>query len=262
MDFLSWSNTELKERLENLPSFSADNQKHLSSPVDEEKNMVRPDVPVKIYLGKLKKIMQMISTQIIELDTNDKAAVLEKGFSLQKRKGQTQKSNQKNKKNDSKSRGKDKSVTTVVKSSEGCKVLKRKRFHNFTESVMAHEYLAYRRLDRVYHRACLRFPLLESSNDKPFIVLSLNGDLFLTGQVLRIVGLFLALANGLIDTDFVDCVFDEAYPHLISTPPALPLGMMAGEAYYMTWEGKFHYSLPFDFCRYIFLLFCLQFLNR
>jgi hypothetical protein len=92
-------------------------------------------------------------------------------------------------------------------------------------------------MDRLYHRACLRFPSLDTS-DKPFFVLSLTGDIFLTGQVLRIIGVFLALANGLIDTEFVDCVFDEAYPHLIPTPPASPVGMVAGEAYYMTWEGK------------------------
>lgn len=93
-------------------------------------------------------------------------------------------------------------------------------------------------MDRLYHRACLRFPSLDTSCNKPFFVLSLTGDIFLTGQVLRIIGVFLALANGLIDTEFVDCVFDEAYPHLIPTPPALPLGMVAAEAYYMTWEGK------------------------
>mmetsp|Transcript_19363 Transcript_19363/g.28025 ORF Transcript_19363/g.28025 Transcript_19363/m.28025 type:complete len:96 (-) Transcript_19363:1313-1600(-) len=34
-------------------------------------------------------------------------------------------------------------------------VLKRKRFHNFTSTVMAHEFLAYRRLDRFFHRATL-----------------------------------------------------------------------------------------------------------
>jgi hypothetical protein len=83
----------------------------------------------------------------------------------------------------------------------------------------------------------LRFPSLDTP-DKPFFVLSLTGDMFLNGQVLRIIGVFLALANGLIDTEFVDCVFDEAYPHLVPTPPAPPMGMVAGEAYYMAWEGK------------------------
>jgi hypothetical protein len=48
----------------------------------------------------------------------------------------------------------------------------------------------------------------------------------------------LALANGLVDPDFVDCVFDEDYPHLIPTPPAPQVGMVAGEAYYTSWEGK------------------------
>lgn len=90
----------------------------------------------------------------------------------------------------------------------------------------------------MYHRACLRFPELDTTYNKPFLVLSLTGDLFLTGQVLRVIGLFLSVATGLIDADIVDCVFDEDYPHLIPTPPVPTLGMMAGEAYYMTWEGK------------------------
>ena len=90
----------------------------------------------------------------------------------------------------------------------------------------------------MYHRACIRYPNNAWHYDKPFLVLSLTGDLFLTGQVLRIVGVFLALANGLLDKEFIDCVFDEAFPRLIPTPPMIPIGMMAGEAYYMTWEGK------------------------
>lgn len=79
---------------------------------------------------------------------------------------------------------------------------------------------------------------MDSTYHKPFFILSLTGDLFLTGQVLRVIGLFLSIATGLIDADIVDCVFDEEYPHLIPTPPVPTLGMMAGEANYMTWEGK------------------------
>ena len=33
----------------------------------------------------------------------------------------------------------------------------RKRCHNFTKNVMAHEFLSYRRIDRFYHRGTLLF---------------------------------------------------------------------------------------------------------
>jgi hypothetical protein len=137
---------------------------------------------------------------------------------------------------------------------KGTHVLRRKRFHNFTPFVMAHEFLAFRRLDRFYHRATLRFHqernefgidrvrLLGSRtkdmSSRPFLVLSLSGDLFLTGQAPRLVGLFLAMATGAIDTDIVECVFDEKYPHLVPTPPAPLFAMYAGEAFYTKWEGK------------------------
>jgi hypothetical protein len=137
---------------------------------------------------------------------------------------------------------------------KGTHVLRRRRFHNFTPFVMAHEFLAFRRLDRFYHRATLRFRrerdesglgrmrLLGSRTKdmsaRPFLVLSLSGDLFLTGQAPRLVGLFLAMATGAIDADIVDCVFDEKYPHLVPTPPAPLFAMHAGEAFYTKWEGK------------------------
>ncbi|CAJ1966746.1 unnamed protein product [Cylindrotheca closterium] len=263
MDFLSWCTPEIQDRLEALPSFSENNKHSIGTRLPhyargscffpngaekkedegkqvEDKPQNLPDVQVLAYLHKLKKLMQSLSTQIVQLDMNDKAAVMEKGFSLQKRR-RTKRS----KKEDSRAQDdgedgddgdNDQSNTPNVVAKH--KMLKRKRFHNFTESVMAHEYLAYRRLDRMYHRACLRFPEVDPTYNKPFLVVSLTGDLFLTGQVLRVIGLFLSIANGLIDADIVDCVFDEEYPHLIPTPPVLPLGMMAGEANYMTWEGK------------------------
>lgn len=115
--------------------------------------------------------------------------------------------------------------------------------------VQAHEYLAYRRLDRLYHRATFRIEkkdtdkvaMTNPKNDyanRPFLVLSLGGDLFLNGQACRVVGLFIALARGNIDTDFIDCVFDERYPPLVPTPPAPIQGMFSGEALYGTWEGR------------------------
>jgi hypothetical protein len=146
---------------------------------------------------------------------------------------------------------------SITKKEKKAHVLRRRRYHNFTATVMAHEYLAYRRLDRFFHRATLRyecFPEYSTNSDaidarmngstcdhfadRPYLVLAMTGDLFLTGQACRLIGLFVALARGVVDSDFVDCVFDESYPHLVPTPPAPPFGMIASEAYYNAWEGK------------------------
>ncbi|CAB9511644.1 expressed unknown protein [Seminavis robusta] len=136
------------------------------------------------------------------------------------------------------------------------KVLRRRRFHNFTPRSMAHNYFAYRRMDRMYHRATLRFPenvyeeveqqwQQQTNNppvtydrNRPFLAMSISGDLFLEGQTCRVMGVLIALARGLIDDDFVECVFDEDYPHLVPTPEAPPFAMYAAETYYMSWEGK------------------------
>jgi hypothetical protein len=150
---------------------------------------------------------------------------------------------------------------TVGDSKKKGKVLRRKRYHNFTPTVMAHEFLSYRRLDRFYHRATLRFgcdcrcngpklPIDEPRNlyrdekwkqeqmNRPFLALSMSGDMFLTGQACRVVGLFIALARGVVDDDFVECVFDEKYPHLVLTPAAPTFAMYAGSVFYISIEGK------------------------
>jgi hypothetical protein len=108
---------------------------------------------------------------------------------------------------------------------------------------MAHEFLSYRRLDRFYHRATLRFSVEADSNgmkysgsgsrvdmqrQRPFLALSMLGDLFLVGQPCRLVGQFVAIARGLVDDDFVECVFDENYSHLVPTPPAPLIGVYTG----------------------------------
>ena len=134
-------------------------------------------------------------------------------------------------------------------------VLRRKRYHNFTPTVMAHEFWALRRLDRVFHRATLRWDTNPAedcartnntneatekvaSQHRPFLALCLSGDMFLHGQVSRVVGLLIALVRGDIDSDFVDCVFDEQYPHLVPTPPAPSHALYAGEVFYINMEGK------------------------
>lgn len=65
------------------------------------------------------------------------------------------------------------------------RLLKRKRYHNFCPKILAHDFLAYRRVDRIYHRATLRPNCSSKSmmiNNRPFIVISFTGDLFLQEQ--------------------------------------------------------------------------------
>jgi tRNA U38,U39,U40 pseudouridine synthase TruA len=116
-------------------------------------------------------------------------------------------------------------------------MMKRRRFHNFTPKAMAHDSLVYRRLDKCFHRATIRSTTNPNTN-RPFLVLSMTGDMFLQGQVTRMVGLIIALMRGLIDVDFIECVLDENYPHLIPTPPAPTFAMYMTEAGYDLWEGK------------------------
>lgn len=261
----------------------------------------RPSEEVLALLTRCKRQMQSLTTQVVDLDTNDEGAVFEKERHDQKR--------QRNRAHHNKARGgerrseaechevsetkgvSDDSVTDNVVSDESKmgakvrrretdrkkerkykkksraaagegkkkeKVLRRKRYHNFTPTVMAHEFLAYRRMNRFYHRATLRFdgesPPKPPINDfgeggivhkrqqdqrhRPFLSLSMSGDLFLTGQVCRSVGLFIALARGVFEEDFVDCVFDEKYPHLVPTPPAPTFALYAGDVFYINCEGR------------------------
>eukprot|EP00934_Nitzschia_sp_Nitz4_P005397 Nitzschia sp. Nitz4//scaffold251_size28233//9144//11447//NITZ4_008133-RA/size28233-processed-gene-0.11-mRNA-1//-1//CDS//3329544241//5387//frame0 len=254
VDFL---NACLEEHnLVQLPTFSENHKHNLSH--KHNTGASRVDEPTRLYLFRLKKLMKSMTTPVIELDKTDKAAVMEKSFSLQKRKGnarrskkrrQTPKEETQNSKNDN--NGDDNTPDSKEQGKPNAagpqeNVLRRKRFHNFTPNLMAHEYLAFRRLDRIYHRATLSFPHLgkntstqgSTTRNRRFILLSFSGDVFLTGQICRLVGVFLAMANGYIDPEILDCLFDENYPHLIPTPPAPIIGMVAGEANYMSWEGK------------------------
>lgn len=259
----------------------------------------KPSAATLALLTSYKRIMQSLTTHIVDLDTNDAAAVFEKQAHDQKRqrnrdyrnnnKGNRKKPQQRQQHTEENSQGLgvngsdvgdmiisketnqeaetsvdsrqfDKSSSSKSKrapcdSKKKEKVLRRKRYHNFTPTVMAHEFLAYRRMNRFYHRATLRFDSasflqrigrdpttstssLETIKKRPFLVLSLSGDLFLTGQACHAVGLFIALARGLIDEDFVDCVFDEKFPHLVPTPPAPTFAMYAGDVFYISMEGK------------------------
>ena len=158
MDFLSWSvgQHDLKTHLEQVPSFS-ENHKHTLGKHTELPDNARPNEAVKQYLHDLKKLMQQLSTNIVHLDVTDESALLEKEFSLQKRASHRRKNNKtnhtnnnnnKNPKKTKKQRPSDdntKVETTndlvtnaleITNHGEGYKLLKRKRFHNFTETVM------------------------------------------------------------------------------------------------------------------------------
>lgn len=173
----------------------------------------RPSPETLDYLVTMKKTMKLLCCQIEDLDLTDVAAVMEKDFSDKKRKRQQKKRNTK-----------ERSTTK--------KVLRRKRFHNFTPRVMAHEYLAFRRLDRIYHRGTF------IEEGKTFFALSLTGDLFLQGQCCRVLGLLVAIMRGLISEDIIDCIFDEQYLHLVPAPELPPFALVGRDASYMSWEGK------------------------
>lgn len=127
-------------------------------------------------------------------------------------------------------------------------ILQRRRYHNFTPTLVAHEYMAYRKMDRLFHKAVLRYRLNsdeenaiachEDVSQRCFYVFSVSGDTFLHGQVRHVMGLLMALARGLVSTDIVECVFDEGYTHLVPTPALPTLGMYSVEAGYVGWEGK------------------------
>jgi tRNA U38,U39,U40 pseudouridine synthase TruA len=210
-----------------------------------------PDPEALAYLYSLKKMMQEMTTKIVDVDETDASHLLEKEQASAKRAKARQHRNNNQKRRegfqeeDTKEDCKEKAKKPKIEKKGKQRLLRRKRYHNFTPSGMAHEYLASRRLDRFYHRATLRFDQdtgklasTEVDEDRPFFLLSLSGDLFLQGQCNRVVGLYIAVARGVIGEDIVDCVFDDSYPHLVPTPPAPLFGLLAGEAYYDRWEGK------------------------
>jgi len=126
---------------------------------------------------------------------------------------------------------------------KGANVLKRKRFHNFSPQALAHDYLSFRRMDRFWHKATIRYDtdqdgdLLRGSN-RPFVLLSLTGDAFLNCQARSVIALLVAICQGVIDEDIIDCIFDEDYPSLVPAPMMPRTGMYHSEAQYMSWEGR------------------------
>jgi len=238
---------------------------------DKFRPAIRPDQVTLTYLGLMKKVMQAFTTQVEDVDQNDSGAVLEKRFSDAKRNKQKQHSSAKQQKmkqkepQKKKHRKQNQAPNTQDKkcNEEGTKeaddstnlpakrFLRRKRFHNFSPNVLAHDFLAYRRLDRIYHRGTIRLDSTTQGGSKsvlhagsrPFVVFSLTGDLFLYQQARRVIGLLIAILRGCIDIDILDLVFDENYAHLVSAPLAPSLGLMQGEATYMTYEGRLNMVL-------------------
>jgi tRNA U38,U39,U40 pseudouridine synthase TruA len=256
IDFLTWpiNDQDFNSKITNLPIFS-ENHKHAIDHVNESAPI--PDKDALTYMLQMKSFMKLLRSTVISLDVSDKGSVMEKKYHMKKRKQDKKKKrkpardpsseNDANDNNHPQTNDLHNSIERQVNSQklESRHVLKRKRFHNFSEKMMAHDYLAYRRLDRLYHRATLNLPSraenLSSSDatvNTRFVVISMSGDIFLTGQVQRVIGVFLALINGVIDPQFVECVFDEDYLHLIPTPPAPLIGMVAAEAQYSNQEGK------------------------
>ncbi|KAL9188493.1 hypothetical protein ACHAXT_006871 [Thalassiosira profunda] len=223
-----------QEFFDSLPTFPPGN-----IPPTRALDSNRPDDKTLAYFYRMKKVMKRLTTQVEELDEKDAGAVFEKKLHDAKRK----KKKQKGPKADS-STAKATAPSAKDFPVSSMRLLRRKRFHNFCPNILAHDYLAFRRVDRIFHRASIRLEessgLAESGviQRRPFFVFSLSGDLFLQEQAVRIMGLLIAVFRGLIDDDIIDCVFDEDYTNLIPSPPAPHIGLIAGEAQYMKWEGR------------------------
>ena len=238
----------------------------ISQDRDRFRPTIRPDEETLTYLFSMKKVMQAFTTQVEDMNENDPGALLDKRFSDTKRRKQKQHNSAKQQKTAekepqkkkhrkqtqlSKMHSKEDNVKTMKEADSSNNLpskryLRRKRFHNFSPHVLAHDFLAYRRLDRIYHRGTIR---LDAANDdcssnnvqtdsRPFAVFSLTGDIFLYQQARRIVGLLIAILRGCIDVDILDCIFDENYAHLVPAPLAPSVGLLQGEATYMTYEGR------------------------
>lgn len=238
---------------------------------DSRPSFPRPNDNTLTYLYELKCLMKRFTTQVENLDLNDASAVFEKELHDNKRIKSKLPRKKKSRVNDDEkslepiSAGEqekeDKTDASTdddkpAKEEKTKRLLRRKRFHNFSPNTLAHDYLAYRRLDRIYHRGTVRLedspstgvveeqpsaPSNESTaivKNRPFLVFSLTGDVFLHEQARRVIGLLIAICRGVIDSEIIECMFDEEYANLVPAPPAPSCGLVAGESTYMTWEGR------------------------
>ncbi|KAL3767487.1 hypothetical protein ACHAWU_000150 [Discostella pseudostelligera] len=234
-----------QEFCDSLPSFFPDNALYSADSLhDEPSSNDIPSGNMKAYLHRMKQIMKRITKQ--QIDENATAHLGKECSRKSKKKKGTQNTSS------NAANSNDDSHENTTQPSTSMQLPKRKRYHNFCPKILAHDYLAFRRVDRMYHRATIRVDTNSSSTDKepiptisstringrPIIIFSLTGDMFLQEQVLRLMGLLIAICRGVIDDDIIECMFDEEYTNLVPAPPAPHIGLVSGEATYTTWEGR------------------------
>lgn len=157
-----------QEFCDSFPSFHPDNAVY---------SAISLHASIKAYFLRMKKVMKRITLQP---ENNEITAQLGTEVEWEKKKGR-QKSKE----------------LHGNKAQSSMQFLKRKRFHNFCPKILAHDFLAFRRVDRMYHRATIRVDNIDSpSSDtepvssisstrihgRPFVIFSLTGDLFLQEQ--------------------------------------------------------------------------------
>lgn len=215
---------------------------------------IRPELETLQYMHTLKKIMKIFAAtenDTLSLEREHKSKDDDnENYRANPDVPKKTRSRKKNKFYKPKTSNASVSVEPNGKQSENAPVshsTRRRRFHNFSPTALAHEYLAYRKMDRLYHRATLRYKMLpdgtasrcdDDINQRPFLVISMSTDMFLTGQATRMVGVIIAIIRGLVEPDIMNALFDEQYPHLFPTPPAPHFGLYAVDAHYANWEGK------------------------
>lgn len=172
---VQFSAVSFQEFCDYLPSFHPDNALH---------SAISLHASTKAYLLRMKKVMKRITLQP---ENNEITAQLgnEVEWDVSKRRRKKKKGRQKNEE------------LHGNKAQSSMQFLKRKRFHNFCPKILAHDFLAFRRVDRMYHRATIRVDSIDSpSTDtepvssisstrihgRPFIIFSLTGDIFLQEQ--------------------------------------------------------------------------------
>ena len=164
-----------QEFCDSLPSFHPDNAVNSAVCTHDFSRQSS----MKAHLLRMKQVMKRITTQP-EVDTA--AAQLVKDSDVLNRKKQ-----KKGPRKSSSANGNEELHDNTT-----CQIsmqyLKRKRYHNFCPKILAHDFLAFRKVNRMYHRATIRVsePLSSISstriNARPFIIFSVTGDIFLQEQ--------------------------------------------------------------------------------
>jgi hypothetical protein len=165
---------------------------------------IQPDLSTLRVLSLLKKLMQRFTTHCNEkhnisatTNKNDKSFKTTNTTNsnamapTSKKVTNNRKKKQKKKNRNCNSSGKARDITegqqqaheitketlTDSKVKDKLYTLRRKRYHNFTPHVMAHEFLAFRRMDRFYHAATERFDGLTNVGTQIFYIIGLLSQL-------------------------------------------------------------------------------------